>query len=314
MNAPALLPLAVGLALVVAPVRAWQSPAGQPPVFRGLTRTVPIYVNATDASGRFVLDLRRDEFEVRDDGRVQRLTTFTRDVQPLTAVVLLDGSRSMVNGLDTVITAADHFVVRLMPGDRALVGSFSDEIRFGSGFTDNRDEMARQVNDLFDLRIGLGTSLWDAVRRAAMSFEGAGEGRRVVVVFTDGDDTTSLTAYSDLLSAIRQADAMVYAVLIRGIERLPENRRGRRNRPQDLPNLTAATGGGYYVVNNVLDDLNSITTQIAEELHNQYVIGFVPENLDGRVHKLEVRVRRPHVKLRARESYIANPDQAGAWP
>jgi Ca-activated chloride channel homolog len=308
MTRRTILAAAAALVLTASLVAAGQSSPAQEPVFRAGTRTVPVYATATDETGQFVLDLRRDEFEVRDDGKVQDLSLFTTGVQPLTAVVLLDASRSMVNGLRTVITAADHFVVRLMPGDRALVGSFSSEIRFAPAFSDDRDELAREVNDLFDLRIGLDTSLWDAVTRAADAFEGGDQGRRVIVVFTDGDDTSSLTSSVDTLGRVRDADAMLYAVVIRGVQRLSENRRGRRpNRPQELPNLTLATGGGYYVVNNVLDDMNSITTQIAQELHNQYVLGFVPRQLDGKIHKIEVRVTRPHVKVRARESYVAEP-------
>jgi Ca-activated chloride channel homolog len=309
----AALTLMAAVALTATNTRARQSSPAQEPTFRTGTRTVPIFASVTDETGRFVLDVRRDEFEVRDDGRTQRLSLFTTDTQPLTAVVLLDGSRSMVNAIETVITAADHFVVRLMPGDKALVGSFSDEIRFAPEFTSDRDELARQVNDLFDLRMGLGTSLWDALHQAAAAFEGREDARRVVVVFTDGDDTSSLKMYSDVLSAVRRADAMVYAVLLRGMDRVPENRRGRRSRPQELPNLAAATGGGYYVVNNLLDDMNSIATQVAEELHNQYVLGFVPEKLDGKLHKLEVRVKRPHVKVRARESYLAEAQTGRGW-
>ena len=305
-------PVAVALILSVLAARPSTRAQAQEPVFRAGTRTVPVYATATDDLGRFVLDLRRDDFDVRDDGKAQDLTLFTRGVQPLTAVVLLDASRSMVNALRTVITAADHLVVRLMPDDRALVGSFSDEIRFAPAFTGDRDELAREVNDLFDLRIGLHTSLWDAIARATEQFEGGGKGRRVIVVFTDGDDTASLTPSIEALGRMRSADAMLYAVLIRGMERLSENRRGRRpGRPQELANLTLATGGGYYLVNNVLDDLNAIATQIAQELHSQYVLGFVPQELDGKVHKLEVRVKRPHVKVRARESYVAEPDPEG---
>jgi Ca-activated chloride channel family protein len=211
----------------------------------------------------------------------------------------------MVNALETVVTAADHFVVRLMPGDRALVGSFSDEIRFAPEFTGDRDLLALQVNDLFGLRIGPGTSLWDAVNQSLEALE-AHEGRRVVVVFTDGDDTSSLTLPVDVLSRARNGDIMIYAVLIHGMERLPENRRGRRIRPQQLANIALATGGGYYFVSNILDDMNSIATQIAQELHSQYVLGFVPRELDGKLHKLQVRVTRPNVKVRARESYVAS--------
>src|SRR5436309_2309275 len=148
-------PLAtIATVLLLCPLAAQQSSPPQQPTFRAGTRTVPIYASVTDEIGRFVLDLTRDDFELRDDGRIQPITQFTLDVQPLTAIVLLDGSSSMVKALDTVVTAADHFVVRLMPGDRARVGSFSSEIRLSPAFSSDRDELAREVNDLFDLRIG----------------------------------------------------------------------------------------------------------------------------------------------------------------
>jgi Ca-activated chloride channel homolog len=300
--------LAVVFAVLVATAVRAQQAGYQEPTFRAGTRTVPVYASVTDDIGRFVLDLQRDDFEVRDDGKPQKLTLFTKDEQPLTAIVLLDGSRSMVNSLDTVMTAADHFVVRLRPGDRARIGSFADEIRFTPAFSTDRDELARQVNDLFDLRIGASTRLWDAVSQAATSFEGS-RGRRIVVVFSDGEDTASNATYEETLAKARRADVMVYAVLIRGVERLPEDRRlGRRSRPQDFADLALATGGGYYAVGNVLDDMNAIATQIGEELHSQYVLGFMPQELDGKLHKLDVRVKRPRVKIHARESYIADPE------
>ena len=304
--------LALAFAMVVAfVVCLGQAPAvgraqvTQEPTFRAGTRTVPVYVSVIDDIGRFVTDLRRDDFEIRDEGKGQPITLFTTDLQPLTAVVLLDGSRSMLKALDTVITAADHFVVRLMPGDRARIGSFADEIRLAPAFTGNRDQLAREVNDLFDLRIGPGTRLWDAIGQATASFDGR-DGRRVVIVFSDGEDTSSTGTFGDALARARRADVIVYAVLIRGAQRLPEERvSNRRSRIQDFADLAISSGGGYYLVNNVLDDMNSIATQIAQELHSQYVIGFVPTQLDGRLHKLEVRVKRPRLKVRARQSYLA---------
>ena len=298
-----------------APERAGPSqqtppPAGQQPTFRAGTRTVPIYVSVTDQVGAFVMDLTKDEFEVRDDGRVQAITQFTTDIQPITAIVLMDGSRSMVNALDMVMTAADYFVVRLMPGDRARVGSFSEDIRFSPAFTSDRDALARQVNDLFALRVGPVTRLWDAVGEATTLFE-AGEGRRVVIAFTDGDDTWSTSTFSDALGRARRADVMVYAVLIRGIQRLPEDRSRRRPQGGTFTDLAVDTGGGYYIVSTKLAELNSIATQIAEELHSQYVVAFQPEQLDGRLHKLEVRVTRPRMKVRARQSYVADPERIG---
>src|SRR5689334_13354946 len=87
--------------LAVALLSARQTAPAQEPVFRAGTRTVPVYATATDDRGQFVLDLQRDDFEVRDEGRPQDLSVFARSVQPLTAVVLLDASRSMVNALRT---------------------------------------------------------------------------------------------------------------------------------------------------------------------------------------------------------------------
>jgi Ca-activated chloride channel family protein len=315
---PSLAALAATLGLMLAPAlfaagtaQQPRPPAAQEPTFRAGTRTVPIYATVTDEIGRFVADLTRDDFEVRDDGKVQPITLFATDVQPITGIVLLDGSRSMVKALDTEIAAADHLVVRLMPGDRARVGSFADEIRLGPNFTGDRDELAREVNDLLDLRIGASTRLWDAITQATSSFEGA-EGRRVVIVFSDGDDTMSTASYDEALTRARRSDVMIYAVLIGGVERLPEERLpNRRTRPQDLADLAIGSGGGYYFVNNVLDDMNSIATAIAEELHSQYVLGFLPAALDGKVHKLELRVKRPRLKVRARQSYLAEGDLGG---
>src|SRR5581483_2757981 len=115
---PAARPALIAIAGAVFCVSAGLEPTAQQPTpaFRAGTRTVPIYATVTDELGAFVLDLKKDDFEVRDDGKPQPLTVFTTDIQPISAFVLLDGSRSMVKALDTVITAADHFVVRLMPG------------------------------------------------------------------------------------------------------------------------------------------------------------------------------------------------------
>lgn len=298
--------LAAALLVIAAPIAA-----GQQEPFRAGTRTVPVYVSVIDDIGQFVQDVRREEFEIRDNGKIQPISLFTTEIQPLTTIVLMDGSRSIVNALDTVMTAADHFVVRMMPGDRARVGSFSEEIRFAPAFSSDRDALAREVNDLFDLRIGMRTRLWDAIHQAAESFENT-QGRRAIVVFTDGEDTSSVVLPEQARARARRDDIMIYAVMIRGVQRLPEQRApgGRRPRPLDLPEMALATGGGYFYVNNVLDDMNSIATQIAAELHSQYVVGFVPQELDGKLHKLEVRVKRPRVKVRARESYVAEPETA----
>ena len=105
-----------GVCLVLA-----QTPPPQQPVFRAGTATVPVYVSVTDDNGQFVLNLTSKDFVVRDNGKPQTITAFITDVQPITAVLLLDASRSMVNALDQVVAGADHFVVRMMPGSKGIL-------------------------------------------------------------------------------------------------------------------------------------------------------------------------------------------------
>lgn len=283
--------------------------AQQQPIFRAGANTVPVYTSVTDDAGQFVLNLVRENFTVRDNGKVQAITDFITDVQPITAVLLLDASRSMVNALDQVIEAADHFVARMMPGDKGRVGSFSEEIRFDKDFTSNPDELTRQVNDPFNIRIGNRTRLWDAVNEAVSSLQTM-EGRRVVLVFTDGEDTLSDFEASTVFRRASHADVTIFAVLIHDPKRLAEVGGNRRPSRPTVRDMIVDTGGGFYDV-NVMDDLNPVATQIGLELHSQYVIGFRPQTLDGKVHRLEVEVNKPHMKAHARKSYVADARGSG---
>lgn len=276
----------------------------QQPVFRAGTATVPVYASVTDDAGQFVLNLTAKDFVVRDNGKPQAITEFITDVQPITAILLLDASRSMVHALDQVVAGADHFVVRMMPGDKARVGSFSEEIRFNKDFSSNLDELARQVNDKFDIRIGNRTRLWDAINEAVTSLE-AMDGRRVVLIFTDGDDTLSDLQASFVFRRANKADVTIFAVLFHDPQRLPEADAIRKPGNQGFRELMADTGGGFFDV-DVLDDLNPVATQIGLELHSQYVLGFKPVALDGAVHKIDVQVNKAHMKAHARKTYVAD--------
>ena len=282
----------------------------QQPVFRAGTATVPVYVSVTDDSGQFVLNLTSKDFVVRDNGKPQAITAFITDVQPITAVLLLDASRSMVNALDQVVAGADHFIVRMMPGDKARVGSFSEQIRFSNKeFTSNLDELTRQVNDKFDIRIGNRTRLWDAINEAVTSLETM-EGRRVVLLFTDGDDTLSDLQAGYVFRRANKADVTIFALLIHDPKRLPEADAIRRQTNPGFRDLMVDTGGGFFDA-DVMDDLNPVATQIGLELHSQYVLGFKPVSLDGAVHKIEVQVNKPHMKAHSRKSYVADARGAG---
>src|SRR5687767_9374158 len=128
--------------LAVVAVRAQQQP------FRGGTSIVPILATVLDDTGRLVPDLERTDFTVLDNGKPQELVFFQNDVQPFTVVVTLDFSFSMNNNLKLLKAAAEQFILRLLPADRAQVGAFSDKIRFSGTFTNDRDDLIAALGDL----------------------------------------------------------------------------------------------------------------------------------------------------------------------
>jgi Ca-activated chloride channel family protein len=273
----------------------------QQPTFRGGVRTVPVYATVRNKFGEFQLELSQDDFEIKDNGKVQSINLFSHDIQPLSVVALIDGSSSMMPIFRSVLDAVNQFVVRLLPGDEARIGSFADVTRLSPHFTTNRDELLDYLRDQFNLRLGNETRLWDAVADA-LEAVGQRRNRKVVILFTDGDDTSSSTTLGHVMSVASDHDTIIYAVA------MWTRANGATTRPDPrVEALATATGGGFYELRET-DDMNSTFTSIVEELHNQYVLGFTPAALDGKTHKLEVRVKRPDMLVRARRSYVANPD------
>ena len=279
-------------------------PAGgqQTAQFRGGTQTVPVYATVTNSEGRLVPDLLQEHFEIYDNGQKRPITVFRSDVQPITVVMMLDTSGSMTLYLDTLKDAAEQFTLRLLPEDRGKVGSFSDKIQVfpRGGFTGDRDQLIQILRN--DLQFGNPTRLWDAV------FEGMNHlseetGRRVVLVFTDGDDTASkLVDFDRVIERARDDQFLIYAI------GLQSQFMGRVTRPdRKLRRLAEETGGGYFELTKT-QDLGTAFSRVADELHRQYVIGFTPASLDGKVHKLEVRSVVPGMTVRARRSYLAKTD------
>src|SRR5688572_16829112 len=149
---------ALGFA-VLATVTAQQQ-APEQPLFRSSIRTVSIFATVLDANGRIVPDLQRDDFVVLEDGKPVDITLFSNESQPFTAVVMLDQSASMTANLELLNQAAEQFVMRLLPVDRARVGAFSDKIQMSDAFTNDRDSL---ISDLKDLQFGNPTRLNDAI-------------------------------------------------------------------------------------------------------------------------------------------------------
>jgi Ca-activated chloride channel homolog len=288
-------------------VACWCAPAAvaaDRPTFRSDTRTVALPSTVTDAEHRIVPDLTQDDFEVLEDERAQPITYFATERQPIRVVVLLDTSASMMGTIPLIRSAAGAFVDRLHDDDSCRVGSFNDTVQFGRPFTSDRDALAQ---DIGSLEWGDATRLYDALA-AGLDTLATGNGRRVILVLTDGEDTESDTRLQTVVTRARAEGVMVYAV---GLERTRiVGRRTIASTPdRGLKTLARETGGGYVALSSATD-LAAAFGRIADELHSQYVIGFEPQRLDGRVHALSVRVKRPGLTTRSRRSYVAVPDAA----
>jgi Ca-activated chloride channel family protein len=305
------------------------SPAAQDATFRSDNRTVAVYATVTGADRRLVTDLPRGAFTVLDNGRPQPISLFANDTQPITVVMMLDRSGSMRANFRLVEEAAAQFVMAMQPGDKARIGSFSNRIQVDPrDFTSDRDELLRILKT--ELQPEGPTPLWNAVS-VGITALARQDGRRVVLVFTDGVDRPETAYAASLKEVMRRAEeenVMVYAIGLAarggGTRRPGGGGRGRRGgfgggfgglgggrliaeEPDEgLPKIAEATGGGYFALRSTAD-LATTFRRVADELHQQYAIGFTPERLDGKRHELDVRVADKTMSVRARQSYVAAP-------
>jgi len=294
-------------ALAAAPV--------QSPQFRSTVRTVPVYVTVVGDDGRLVTDLTRDDFEVYDDGERQPISVFSNAAQPITVVMMIDRSGSVRSSFRLIQDAAAAFVRRLRPADKARIGSFANRVQVDPRtFTGDRDELLQIIYT--ELQEAGATPLWNAVD-VAMTALLHEDGRRVVLVFTDGRDSplgarrTNISDEDVRKRAVRE-DVMVYGIGLSGTQRGPGGGRatglasGRAEQEPDegLIRLAAESGGGYFPIRSA-SNLGDTFARVADELHRQYLLGFVPMKLDGKTHRIEVRLVRDGLTARARQSYVA---------
>jgi Ca-activated chloride channel homolog len=277
--------------------------AAQQRIKVGPSIVVPVFVTVTDQEKRLVSDLVQEDFEVYDNGKLQTLTNFDNQPTPITAIVMIDTSGSMTVALDFVKEGAEQFLLRMMPHDKGKVGAFNDKIQFipqpGLPFSDNRDQLVRALKEL---DFGYPTRLFDAIDSSIDQLNGV-EGRKVILVFTDGDDNASRIGSGDVVDRARQEEVMVYSIGLEN-EYFDGQRRTRSSPDRRLKRLSEETGGGFFLLKRK-DELGTTFTRVAQELHSQYVLGFAPGTLDGKIHKLDVKVKRTGAMARARKSYVA---------
>ena len=205
--------------------------------------------------------------------------------------------------------AAMAFVVRLLPDDQARLGSFGDApgnaIAISPpAFTSKKEELVAVLQT--PIGEGGNSPVWMSINQAvtALSFQ---TGRRVVVIFTDGHDAPAqapiVVKIQELIERVRLANVMVYALAFTDVRRRTGGLQITPPDP-DLRRLADDSGGGYFEVTNA-ERLGPLFTRVAEELHRQYWLGFAPPLRDGKVHQISVRVKRPGMTARARQSYVA---------
>ena len=291
--------LVLAIAFVVAgtdfPVLAQQ------PSFKSGTGIVSLFATVADADKRLVTDLAKTDFDVFDNDKSQTITVFDNEVRPITVVVLLDTSLSMTGNLKLLGQAAEQFLIRLLPDDKAKVGAFNDKISIAATFSSDRDEL---VADLKNIDYGNGTLLYDALIQGVDDLHTI-EGWKVVLVFTDGDDYGSHTGLGAVIDRARTDEVMVYAIGFQS-EYFDGQRMVRSKPDHGLQKLADETGGGYFELKKTAD-LGPTFSRVAQELHSQYLLGFEPTALDGKVHKLTLKVKRNGMTVRARRSYVAAP-------
>ena len=286
--------------LVAAPVE--QRGRRTQDVFRTGIELVQMAVTVVDEDGRLVGDLRRDDFEVFEDGVRQTLTDFTRERVPLSLGVVLDVSQSMFGQrIDDARLALDQFLVdRLDPGDEVFISVFNHTPRLVVPWTIGPRQLR---NKLQDVRPYGGTSLYDAITDALPLFANREHQRAAMVLISDGSDTGSEADVRDVRRRLRRSPAFVYAIAIDAPDSRPIN---DRVNPFALREITSESGGYTEVVRDS-PELGPATTRIAEELNHQYTLAYRPVGqADGSYRSIRVRIVGRDYRVRTRRGYVAD--------
>ena len=280
--------------------------------FRVVSDIVPVFATVTDKSGRLVPDLTRSEFQVFDNGKPQPLTLFDNSPQPVRLIVLVDISGSVVRALPLLHEACAQLFAALGPRDLARAGTFGETIDISPVFTHDAAELLSAIPQFASPNMP--TPLWNAIDKAIGEFGSANQGRPVVLVMSDGKDSgprfkQKMVTQPDVADHAEREDVMIYGI---GVQSRNAPGSGGSMMGQLVAGLpdpglgtVAVDSGGGYLELRSHDDLAAAFTRVMDELHHQYLLGFTPTIFDGRLHKIEVRMRPPNLTVRARQTYVA---------
>lgn len=304
MNTRALLFISLATAIALPLV-----PAAQQPAFRSAIDVVSMNVTVTDAGNRYVTDLTEKDFEVFEDGVKQDLVLFNRTNLPVALSLLIDTSSSMEDRMTIAQDAAIGFVRKLRPTDMGEVIGFDSRAEVLQKFTNNLGELEHAIRKTV---AGGSTSMNNALYISLKSLkkipvrEENEIRRQAIILLSDGEDTSSLVSFEDVLDLARRSETAVYAIGL--MEEAPNGQsKGFREATYALRQLTTDTGGRAFFPGDI-KNLASVYGQIYDELSSQYTLGYTSKNpkRDGAWRRIVVRaVNRPNVNARTKQGYFA---------
>lgn len=259
---------------------------------------VQVTATVTDNRGQFVKGLTRDRFRVREDNVIQRLTAFAGENVPLELVVAIDVSQSMTDAMPTLKAAVRTFLEALRPSDQVTLLAFNDIIFTLARRSVDPEARVRAVDRLAPWG---GTSLYDAIL-FSLNTVGRQQGRRALVVFSDGEDQNSVATLQRVRSRLEQSDATIYTI---GLGRSVRD----HALAQVLAQMSDMSGGRSFLIDRV-DELEAVFGDIVEELSNQYLLSYASSNdrRDGTWRRIQVDVTGGSYKVRHRQGYRAARD------
>lgn len=302
---------------------------GDDEVLKVETNLITIPVSVFDRNGLYIPGLRQNDFKIFEDGVEQTIAYFGTQDKPFTVAILIDTSPSTEYKIDEIHRAAAAFVDQLNPNDSVIVIEFNSSVKVQTEATSDRDRIYKAINRA---KFGNGTSLYNAVDEGLRKQLGRIEGRKAVVLFTDGVDTTSRkNSYDSTVNYAEESDSLIFPIYYNTYydNRLGSGGGGWPNIWGGGPPVAGTTAADYALGRKYLEDLADATggrvfrpeatpggldrafQGIAEELRRQYNIGYVPidEGKPGQRKSIKVRVNRPNLVLRARDSYVVGAVQ-----
>jgi len=278
--------------------------AAQGQRIRSGVELVSLNVTATDGQGKFTTDLNEEEFEVYEDGAKQKLTFFSKTQQPISLALLLDTSASMDERMGTAQEAAVGFARQLHKEDQAMVIDFDSQVRVLAPFTNDAATLEKAIRSTTP---NGSTSLYNALYIALKELKKVKVSsttdirRQAIVLLSDGDDTSSLIEFDQVLDLAKRSEVVIYAIGLRAGEIA---RREFKEAEFVLKQLANETGGRAFFVTDARE-LAKIYQGIWDELSSQYAVAYSSANpkRDGAWRRVQVRLLRPNITARTKLGY-----------